>query len=78
MQADELVSVVAANVKRYRKIIGMTQTDLANAIGSCQEHISDIERGKIKIGVDTLAKIGEAVGVEPHLLVIREQLQKIG
>lgn len=77
MQVSELVAVVSRNVRHYRKAARMTQADLASAVGTHQEYISDIERGKVKISLEMIARLGESLGIEPHVLMLKPTLEKI-
>lgn len=50
-------------VKRLRESKGLTKTRLAELSGVSQSYISDIEAGKKKPTVETLAKICSALGI---------------
>lgn len=54
-------------VTRYRKAKGMTQTDLADAIGVAKSTIGAIETGRAA-HQGTKEKIAEALGVSPYAL----------
>lgn len=57
-------------IKELRQSLGMTQTDLAKAIGSGQVYISAIETGRIKLpDRDRLKAIARAVGASPNTLL---------
>lgn len=49
-------------IKEYRKSTGMTQTELAAAMGVPQNNVSRWERGAINPSVDTLRKLAEVFG----------------
>ena len=46
--------IIAANLKRYRKKLGLSQGDLAVLTGVTQSYISQIENGLCNITVDLL------------------------
>ncbi len=39
----------AKNLRYFRKMIGLKQSELADAVGTTQRHISEIENGKASI-----------------------------
>lgn len=51
------------NIRRLRRAIGMTQTDLAEVLGCSNVAISQFENGKHMPSVTSLAEIAEALGV---------------
>jgi transcriptional regulator with XRE-family HTH domain len=55
--------VVARNLVRLRRARGLTQERLAVAAGIRQAQISEIEAGKISVGIDSLERIAQALGV---------------
>lgn len=57
--------IVAANVRRIRRSLGMTQQQLADVIDVSQPQICDIERGRSEIRSDTIDRLAEALGVAP-------------
>ena len=58
-------------IKQQRKYYGMSQTELANDVGVCQNTISDWERGEQTPTFDKAQDIVKALGGE---LVIRERI----
>jgi y4mF family transcriptional regulator len=50
-------------IKQYRKQSGMTQEDLAEAIGVTQESISQMENDKVRIYLDKLNDICKALNI---------------
>jgi len=55
--------VLAGNVYRLRKDRGLTQEQLAEAVGVRQPRIAEVERGDANPRLDTLAKLAFALGV---------------
>lgn len=69
MKPEQLESIVSHRIRDLRLLRGMTQQDLAEAIGVHAPHISDLERGIKSPTVGTLAKLAEALDVEPEALL---------
>jgi len=73
---------LGARVKEYRNAKGMTQEDLATAIGSYQEHISEIENGEhSNLRLFTLMRLAQALGCKLQDLmdqgpIIRRSLKR--
>ncbi|MDD4010284.1 MAG: helix-turn-helix domain-containing protein [Fermentimonas sp.] len=55
---------IGKRIAEIRKEEGLSQARLAELAGLDQAHIARIEAGRYSVGIDTLAKIGEALGVE--------------
>ena len=62
---------VAKNIKKYRKIAGITQAELAEAIGVSHEFIRRIEskKGKKTFSFQTIWNISKALNVSLDKLV---------
>lgn len=56
---------VARGFAAVRRGSGMTQADLANAIGKHQSYVSDIERGQRRIDVLELLVMARAMSMQP-------------
>lgn len=57
-------------VRRHRKLLALSQTDLGAKTGLRQATISDLERGIGRAQLQTLVRVLSALGLE---LVIRER-----
>ena len=55
----------ARAVRRVRRAAGLTQAQLAKALGVSRPRISELENGKHAFRLQTLHKIASALGVEP-------------
>ena len=55
---------IIETIKKKRKEKGLTQTDLAEALGIKRQYISAIEQGKRVPTIKTLVKICEALELE--------------
>lgn len=54
---------LSKRISLYRKQLGMTQKNLADAIGAKQSHISRLERGDYMPSHDTLRHLAKALNV---------------
>jgi transcriptional regulator with XRE-family HTH domain len=61
-------------VAEARKAKGMTQQQLADAVGSHWITISKLERGRIKLTIDWLEKLARPLGVHPFDLLAQGQV----
>jgi transcriptional regulator with XRE-family HTH domain len=61
--------VLPNNIAMYRKAAGLTQEALASAIGTSRSMLVKLERDERPLTGDWLEKIGDAVGIAPHLLI---------
>lgn len=64
------------NMERIRKARGLTQTQLAEAIGANQATISKIEKGLGNPTLDMIQRIAAALKVHPALLFKRDALEQ--
>ena len=60
---------VGKTIQQLRKAKGMSQEVLSGLAGLDRTHYSKIERGLRSPNLDTLFKISNALGMEPHELV---------
>lgn len=51
-------------IMQLRKQRGMTQQQLADAVGISREHIARIEAGKYSVGLDILVKVAKAMDMK--------------
>lgn len=65
----DVVELLGANVRRYRKLKGMTQEQLGLETGMERSYVSDLERGTRNPSVRALGRLAEALGIEPHALL---------
>ena len=66
-------NVIARNVKKYRKLIQLTQENLAELADVSNTYIANIECGQTWISDKTLEKIAAALHIEEYLLFIPEE-----
>jgi transcriptional regulator with XRE-family HTH domain len=61
---------VGKRIRTLRQKRGWRQVDLAVAAGVGKTHISDIENGKRELGLLTLERIANALGLPPGDLLV--------
>ena len=66
----ELGAIVAKNVRRQRKRLGISQEELAHRADIDRTHVSKIERRIHSPSVDVLGRLAIALGVEPTELLV--------
>lgn len=69
VQPDELKQVFRENIRSRRLHLGMTQAEMAEKMGVAQAYISDLESGRKRPLVDTLALIAEVLRTTPARLI---------
>ncbi|MGO4740279.1 helix-turn-helix domain-containing protein [Bosea sp. 2KB_26] len=67
----EIREVLAANIKRYRRMAGLSQEELAHRAGIDRTYISAIERCRYSASVDVLDRIARQLGVDAAALLTR-------
>ena len=61
--------ILAANIVRLRRERGLSQEALAWESGIARRYMTKIERSETSTGVDVLAKIADALKVDPAELL---------
>ncbi|HEU0079310.1 MAG TPA: helix-turn-helix transcriptional regulator [Longimicrobiaceae bacterium] len=69
--------VLASNVYRLRKDRGLTQDQLAEAVGVRQPRIAEVERGDANPRLLTLSKLAFALGVPVAALLDPDYLDRL-
>ena len=69
MKKDELINIIASNIKKYRNAAGMRQLDLSVQINVIENHIYMLESGKRTPSIATILKIANALNIEPYKLL---------
>lgn len=64
-----LRGVFAANVRRLRKAVGLSQEALADECGLHRTYVGSIERAERNISIDNIARIAMALRVEAWTLL---------
>ena len=66
----KLRHVLAANVRRLRHQLGVSQEELAYRAKVHRTYMGSIERSEQNISIDNLEKIAKALDVDPHQLLV--------
>jgi transcriptional regulator with XRE-family HTH domain len=68
----KLQKIVAANIKGYRKLKGLTQEALAAKAEMSSNHVARMERAEPGVGITlaSIERICKALKIKPHLLLI--------
>ena len=69
--ASALHRLFGAHLRSLREQHGMTQEELAARAGLHVTHISLLEHGKRSARLETLEKLGQAMGIQPKELLPR-------
>ena len=72
-QKPHIRSVIASNVKKYRKLRQLTQENLAEMADVSNTYIANIECGQTWVSDKTLEKIAKALNVEIYLLFVPDE-----
>ncbi len=64
----EFIHIVGEQIRKLRKLKGLTQERLAERSGLSYSYVSDVERGTRNISLESLGKIISALGVKPAQL----------
>lgn len=72
MEQTDLRKVLAQNIKRRRKELGMTQAKLAEYADLTEPYMNDIERCKTWVSDKTLLQLAFALHVNPYELLVPE------
>ena len=68
--------ILAANIKRFREIEGITQENLAEKTGISSPMMCDIEGCRTWISDKTLAKLSAALKIETYRLFVPEKISE--
>lgn len=74
LQGDDIMKIdykaLGKRIAKRRRVLNMTQDDVAEATGLSNNHISNIENCHSIPSIDTLVKICEAIDVTPDYLLL--------
>ncbi|GEM_PF-1706984 len=70
-----LMAAVCKAIQQRRKMLGLTQEQLAEHAGLHRTYISDIERGTRNPSIDCVLKLCKALELEPSALFLYAELQ---
>jgi transcriptional regulator with XRE-family HTH domain len=67
----EIKQVLAFNIRKHRKALGLSQEELAHRADIDRTYISALERGRYAASVDILDRLAIALGVEAADLLVQ-------
>ena len=71
-------TILAQNLRRFRKSIGLSQEELADRAGLHRTYISSVERAERNISLENIFLLAEALGVEPGDLLKLVDQEEVG
>lgn len=66
---ERIASAFSANLRKYRTKRGLTMTELARKAKDHTPHVSDLEGGKVIPSLPTIARLADALKIEPAELL---------
>ncbi len=66
----DAVVLLGLNVRKFRKLRGMTQEQLGLETEMERSYVSDLERGTRNPSVRAMERLAKALGVESHQLLM--------
>jgi transcriptional regulator with XRE-family HTH domain len=63
-------TTITTQIRAVRKARGFTLKDLANAIGTTPQTVQRLETANMTVSLEWLQRIADALGIQPHLLLI--------
>ena len=67
---DELI--IKNNIKAFRKLRGLTQSELAERLGISQVHLGRLENNARSLDLELIDKLSKALNVKPYELLPQE------
>jgi transcriptional regulator with XRE-family HTH domain len=64
--------ILSQNLRRLRKLAGLSQEALAEKAGMHRTYVGSVERGERNVSLDQIAKLARALGVSPSQLLENE------
>jgi transcriptional regulator with XRE-family HTH domain len=62
---EESSKQIAKKLKSIRRSQGLTQADVASKAGISTNYYARVERGEVRLSVETLIKIAKALKIDP-------------
>lgn len=69
----DIVKVFGDNLKKYRKVIGLSQEEFADRCGLHRTYISAIECYRRSISLENIQRIADGLGIETYKLFIEQE-----
>lgn len=64
---------IGDNLHRFRKRMGMTQAEVAEAAGLSDRTYADIERGSVNMRIETVLRICKVLHITPDQVFVTEE-----
>jgi transcriptional regulator with XRE-family HTH domain len=77
MDKTEIKKAFGDNLKKYRQIKNRSQEDIALIENMSPTYIGELERGEKCPSLDTIFKLGNALGISPSMLIYFETSEHI-
>ena len=68
---EEILAIIGANIRKYRKLNGLSMEKLAMRCDMEAKAIYNYEYGKVDVSVSSIAFIAEQLGIQPFELMIK-------
>ena len=65
----ELQRIAGANIRAYRRERGVSQEELADALGVHRTYMGGVERGERNLTLRSLERLAKRMGVDPVTLL---------
>ena len=69
-----LRATVAANIRRYRKALGVSQQVFAYDLEMDRTYFGGIERGERNVSIDNIERIATGLKISAHLLLMQPEI----
>lgn len=66
---SEMYKMIGGQIRKIRKLTGITSTELAGMIGVSQQQISRYENGSTKISLDIILRISRVFNTSPYYFI---------
>jgi len=76
MATEHILDWFGANVRTLRETQNLTQQELAETLRVDPRYVRRVESGEVNVGLITVAKFANALGVEPARLIEQAALQR--
>lgn len=63
MESDDRKAILGKRIKALRKAQGLSVRRFALMVGTGRSYVSEIEDGRVNVGLDLLCRIAKALGV---------------
>lgn len=76
-EGEDLYEIIAENIRKERKKLHISQSQLAEMADVSVDTVKSVERGRRAMSLDTYLKIVHALGATPLTLMSRERPEKM-